>query len=114
MDCRRQALAVAGIATRESARESPARLLVGEGRPDGNEISDLGSFAAFLGPELHRDGGADRAADVIEMWADSVRALLVEAETVALRRHHSTRCAQARRGDSDRTRRLASMDVQSW
>lgn len=57
-------------------------------RRDGNDTSDLIAFAAFLGPELHRRGGGDRAADVIKLWADSDRALLAEAETVAVRGHH--------------------------
>lgn len=54
----------------------------------GSDAGDLVAFAAFLGPELHRRGGGDRAADVIRLWADSDRTLLAEAETDALRRHH--------------------------
>jgi hypothetical protein len=62
--------------------------LDGEGRRDGNEIGDLVSFAAFLGPELRRHGGAERAAGVIKHWADSDVALLDEAKVIAHREHH--------------------------
>jgi hypothetical protein len=58
------------------------------GRRGGSDTGDLIAFAAFLGPELHRQGGGDRAADVIKLWADGDRAVLAEAETDALRRHH--------------------------
>ena len=57
-------------------------------RGDGNHTGDLVAFAAFLGPELHRRGGGDRAADVIKFWADGDKSLLAEAESIALRRHH--------------------------
>jgi hypothetical protein len=54
----------------------------------GNEIGDLVSLATFLGPELQRPGGAERAADVMKLWAESDAALLAEAETIAHREHH--------------------------
>ena len=57
-------------------------------RPRGNEIGDLVSLATFLGPELQRPDGAERAAVVIKQWAESDAALLAEAETIAHREHH--------------------------
>jgi hypothetical protein len=81
----------------ESVDGSPDGALDGQGRPDGNEISDLVSFAAFLGPELHRHGGADRAASVIKVWADSDPARLGQAITVARRGHHEEAAVILRR-----------------
>jgi hypothetical protein len=54
----------------------------------GSEIGDLVSLAVFLGPELQRPGGAERAAVVMKQWADGDPALLEQAETVAHREHH--------------------------
>jgi hypothetical protein len=59
-----------------------------EARRRGNELGDLVSLATFLGPELHRSDGAQRAAVVMKQWADSDAALLAEAETIAHREHH--------------------------
>jgi hypothetical protein len=56
--------------------------------PDGSLIGDLVSLATFLGPELHRPGGAHRTAAVMKQWAESDAALLAEAETIAHREHH--------------------------
>ena len=64
-----------------------------ERRPTGNEIGDLVSFAALLGPVLDRPGGADRAAGVIKQWADHDSALLAEAERSAHRDHHEDAAA---------------------
>lgn len=72
----------------ESAEATPDGGLDGAGHRGGNEIGDLVSFATFLGPELHRHGGAERAAGVIKAWADDDAAILGEAETVAYRAHH--------------------------
>ena len=54
----------------------------------GNEIGDLVSLATFLGPELQRPDGAERAAVEMTQWADGDAALLAEAETIAHREHH--------------------------
>ena len=59
-----------------------------EARRRGNALGDLVSLATFLGPELHRSDGAQRAAVVMKQWADSDAALLAEAETIAHREHH--------------------------
>jgi hypothetical protein len=59
-----------------------------EARRRGNELGDLVSLATFLGPELHRSDGAQRAAVVMKQWADGDAALLAEAETIAHREHH--------------------------
>ena len=59
----------------------------------GNEIGDLVSFAALLGPVLDRPGGADRAAGVIKQWADNDPALLAEAERSAHREDHEDAAA---------------------
>ena len=59
-----------------------------EARRRGNELGDLVSLATFLGPELHRPGGGQRAAGVMKQWADGDAALLAEAETIAHREHH--------------------------
>ncbi len=57
-------------------------------RRRGNEIGDLVSLATFLGPELQRPGGAERAAVAMKQWAESDAALLADAETIAHRGHH--------------------------
>jgi hypothetical protein len=62
--------------------------LGGDRHRAGNEIGDLISMAAFLGPELHRPGGAERAALAIKQWAEGNAACLAEAETIAQREHH--------------------------
>jgi hypothetical protein len=71
----------------EPADRTPDGSLDGE-RRRGNEIGDLVSLATFLGPELHRSGGGQRAAGVMKQWADGDAALLAEAETIAHREHH--------------------------
>jgi hypothetical protein len=71
----------------EPADRTPYGSLDGE-RRRGNEIGDLVSLATFLGPELHRPGGGQRAAGVMKQWADGDAALLAEAETIAHREHH--------------------------
>jgi len=55
---------------------------------EGSLIGDLVSLATFLGPELHRPDGAERAAVVMKQWAEGDPALLAEAETIAHREHH--------------------------
>lgn len=57
-------------------------------RPRRNELGDLVSLATFLGPELQRPGGAERAAVAMKQWAESDAALLADAETIAHRGHH--------------------------
>ena len=57
-------------------------------RRRGNEIGDLVSLATFLGPEVHRPDGAERAAVEMKQWADGDAALLADAETIAHREHH--------------------------
>jgi hypothetical protein len=57
-------------------------------RQRGNDLGDLVSLATFLGPELQRPGGAERAAVAMKQWAESDAALLEEAETIAHRGHH--------------------------
>jgi hypothetical protein len=56
--------------------------------PVGSLIGDLVSLATFLGPELQRPGGGQRAASVMKQWADGDAVLLAEAETIAHREHH--------------------------
>ena len=71
----------------EPADRTPHGSLDGE-RRRGNDIGDLVSLATFLGPELHRPGGGQGAADVMKQWADGDAALLADAETIAHREHH--------------------------
>ena len=71
----------------EPADRTPDGSFDGEWRRD-NEIGDLVSLATFLGPELQRPDGAERAAVEMEQWADGDAALLAEAETIAHREHH--------------------------
>jgi hypothetical protein len=71
----------------EPADRTPYGSLDGE-RRRGNQIGDLVSLATFLGPELHRPGGGQRAAGVMKQWADGDAVLLAEAETIAHREHH--------------------------
>jgi hypothetical protein len=87
----------------ESSDATPDPGLDAAQRRDGNDTGDLVAFAAFLGPELHRRGGGDRAAVAIKLWAESDRALLADAESNALRRHHSEAAEILRRA-----RRLAT------
>jgi hypothetical protein len=72
----------------DPADRTPDGSLDGERRRRDNEIGDLVSLATFLGPELHRPGGGQRAAGVMKQWADGDAALLAEAETIAHREHH--------------------------
>jgi hypothetical protein len=72
----------------ESSGRTPGADPEGAGPRHGEASGDLVAFAVFLGPELHRDGGADCAAGVIKHWADSDAALLAQAETVAYQQHH--------------------------
>jgi hypothetical protein len=72
----------------DPADRTPDGSLDGERRRRGNEIGDLVSLATFLGPELHRLGGGQRAASVMKQWADGDAALLAEAETIAHRDNH--------------------------
>jgi hypothetical protein len=55
-------------------------------------IRDLVSLGDFLGPEIHRMGGIDRAASAVQEWADDDVAMIEEAETIASKqhRHYST------------------------
>jgi hypothetical protein len=71
----------------EPTDRTPYDSLDGE-RRRGNDLGDLVSLATFLGPELHRPGGGQRAAGVMKQWADGDAALLAEAETIAHREHH--------------------------
>jgi hypothetical protein len=71
----------------EPADRTPYDSLDAE-RRRGNDLGDLVSLATFLGPELHRPGGGQRAAGVMKQWADGDAALLAEAETIAHREHH--------------------------
>jgi hypothetical protein len=77
----------------EPADHTPDGRLDGEGTRGANEIGDLISMAAFLGPELHRPGGVRRAAGAIEQWADGDAVLLAEAEAIAHREHHEDAAA---------------------
>jgi hypothetical protein len=77
----------------EPADRTPDGGLGGDQPHAGNEIGDLISMAAFLGPELHRAGGAGRAAGAINQWADGDAALLAEAEAIAHREHHEDAAA---------------------
>jgi hypothetical protein len=77
----------------EPPDRTPDGGLGGEQPRADNEIDDLISMAAFLGPELHRPGGVGRAAGAIEQWADGDAALLAEAEAIAHREHHEDAAA---------------------
>jgi hypothetical protein len=77
----------------EPADRTPDGGLGGDQPHAGNEIGDLISMAAFLGPELHRAGGAGRAAGATNQWADGDAALLAEAEAIAHREHHEDAAA---------------------
>jgi hypothetical protein len=50
-------------------------------------IRDLVSLGDFLGPEIHRIGGIDRAASAVREWVDDDVAMIAEAETIASNRH---------------------------
>lgn len=50
-------------------------------------IRDLVSLGDFLGPEIHRMGGIDRAASAVREWADDDLAMIEEAETIASNQH---------------------------
>jgi hypothetical protein len=50
-------------------------------------IRDLVSLGDFLGPEIHRVGGIDRAASAVREWVEDDVAMLEEAETIASNRH---------------------------
>ena len=71
----------------EPADRTPDAGFDGE-RRRRNEIGDLVSLATFLGPELQRPGGGERAAVAMKQWAESDAALLADAETIAHRGHH--------------------------
>ena len=53
-----------------------------------SEVRDLLGVAEFLAPEVHRDHGAEEAAAELADWANGDRALIAEAERMALRAHH--------------------------
>ncbi|MGH9014219.1 MAG: hypothetical protein ACRDZ1_09840 [Acidimicrobiia bacterium] len=51
-------------------------------------VRELVGVADFLTPELHRNTGADDAAEAVSEWAEGDAELLVEAEEVARSEHH--------------------------
>jgi len=72
----------------DRAEELEALVVEDPGRPHGEEVRDLVSLADFLVPELHRDTGAEQAADAVTEWADGDPTLLAEAEDIARHEHH--------------------------
>jgi hypothetical protein len=57
-------------------------------RPHEEEVRDLVCVADFLVPEMHRDTGAEQAAEAVTEWADGDPSLLSEAEYIARQEHH--------------------------
>jgi hypothetical protein len=72
----------------EKAEEIDALAADGEARPHEEEVRELVGVADFLTPELHRNTGADDAAEAVSEWAEGDPELLVEAEEVARTERH--------------------------
>jgi hypothetical protein len=72
----------------DRAEELEAIVVDDPNRPHDEEVRDLVCLADFLAPELHRDAGADQAAEAVTEWADGDPGILAEAEGVARHEHH--------------------------
>ena len=72
----------------DQAEELEAIVVDDPSRPHAEEVRDLVCLADFLAPELHRDAGAEQAAEAVTEWADGDAGLLAEAEDVARDEHH--------------------------
>ena len=70
------------------AEELEALVVEDPTRPHEEEVRDLVCLADFLVPELHRDAGAEEAAEAVTEWADGDPFLLAEAEYIARDEHH--------------------------
>ena len=78
----------AGASGFDQAEELEAMVVDDPDRPHADEVRDLVCLADFLAPELHRDAGAEQAAEAVTEWADGDAGLLAEAEDVARDEHH--------------------------
>jgi hypothetical protein len=72
----------------DRAEELEAMVVEDPTRPHDEEVWDLVSLADFLVPEMHRDTGAEEAAEAVTDWADGDPTILAEAEDVARDEHH--------------------------
>jgi hypothetical protein len=72
----------------DRAEEFEALVVEDPTRPHEEEVRDLVCLADFLVPELHRDAGAEEAAEAVTEWADGDPSLLAEAEDIARVEHH--------------------------
>jgi hypothetical protein len=72
----------------DRAEELEALVVEDPTRPHEEEVRDLVCLADFLVPELHRDAGAEEAAEAVTEWADGDPSLLAEAEDIARVEHH--------------------------
>ena len=72
----------------DQAEELEAIVVDDPNRPHEEEVRDLVCLADFLAPELHRDAGAEQAAEAVTEWADGDAGLLTEAEGIARHEHH--------------------------
>jgi hypothetical protein len=72
----------------DRAEELEAMVVEDPTRPHEEEVRDLVCLADFLVPEMHRDTGAEEAAEAVTDWADGDPAILAEAEDVARVEHH--------------------------
>jgi hypothetical protein len=72
----------------DRAEELEALVVEDPDRPHDEEIRDLVSLADFLVPEMHRDTGAEEAAEAVTEWADGDPTLLAKAEDIARVEHH--------------------------
>ena len=72
----------------DRAEELEALVVEDPTRPHEEEVRDLVCLADFLVPELHRDAGAEDAAEAVTEWADGDPSLLAEAEDIARVEHH--------------------------
>ncbi len=72
----------------DQAEELEAMVVEDPTRPHDEEVRDLVCLADFLVPELHRDTGAEEAAEAVTEWADGDPEILTEAEEVARHEHH--------------------------
>ncbi|MGI8797509.1 MAG: hypothetical protein ACR2IR_13150 [Acidimicrobiia bacterium] len=72
----------------DRAEELEALVVEDPTRPHEEEVRDLVCLADFLVPELHRDAGAEQAAEAVTEWADGDPSLLAEAADIARDEHH--------------------------
>ncbi len=72
----------------DRAEELEALVVEDPTRPHEEEVRDLVCLGDFLVPELHRDAGAEQAAEAVTEWADGDPSLLAEAADIARDEHH--------------------------